>query len=70
MEAKRAFETSVCFKQTLLLYVLEERTLRNHRCENPKSYMRINKCEVNDAGNRKDKRMYIKGRKTKTENKK
>jgi hypothetical protein len=39
MEAKYSSEMLVDFKQTTWRYILKDRTLRNHRCENLKCYM-------------------------------
>jgi hypothetical protein len=38
MEATCSSETSVDFQRTALHYILEDRTLQNHLCENLKSY--------------------------------
>jgi hypothetical protein len=40
MEATCSSETSLDFQRTTWRYIPEERTLRNHRCENLKSYKR------------------------------
>jgi hypothetical protein len=39
MELKCASQTSVDFKRTTWSYILEDRTLHNHRCEHLKSYI-------------------------------
>jgi hypothetical protein len=39
MEAICSVETTVDFQQTTRRYIPEDRTLRNHRCNNPKSYI-------------------------------
>jgi hypothetical protein len=40
MEATYSYETSLDFQRTTRLYILEDRTLHNHRCDNLKSYMK------------------------------
>jgi hypothetical protein len=41
MEATCFSKTLVDFQQTTQHYIAEDRTLHNHRCENPKSYTDI-----------------------------
>jgi hypothetical protein len=44
MEAKYSSETSVDFQRTTCLYIPEDRTLHNHRCDNLRSYKSILIC--------------------------
>jgi hypothetical protein len=41
-EATCSSETPVYLQLTIQRYILEDRTLHNHRCENPKSYDSLN----------------------------
>jgi hypothetical protein len=45
MDVTCSSETSVNFQQTTWGYILEDRTLHNHHCENLKSYTPLNVCE-------------------------
>jgi hypothetical protein len=46
MEAAFSTESSIAFQQTTQRYILEERTLNNQRCENPKSYTALKTCKI------------------------
>jgi hypothetical protein len=47
IEATGSSETSADFQQSTRRYILEDRTLHNHRCENLKSYiMRYTCCSL------------------------
>jgi hypothetical protein len=41
VEATCSYETSVDFQRTIWRYIPDDRTLRNHQCENLKSYKTV-----------------------------